>query len=130
MTVHLLDANVLIALSVREHEHHERATAWLAGIETFAVSPVVEGSLIRFLTRLGESPRTVTSLLSALHHHPRSRFWPDDRSYADVDLSSVRGHRQVTDTYLASLAESQGGILATFDGSLAQRYPGTTLLIP
>jgi len=33
VTTHLLDANVLIALTVGEHEHHVRASSWAAGID-------------------------------------------------------------------------------------------------
>lgn len=41
--MHLLDANVLIALTVLEHEHHDRVTAWFASVHTFAVCPMVQG---------------------------------------------------------------------------------------
>lgn len=59
MTTYLLDANVLIALTVAEHEHHGRTSTWSAGIERFAVCPVVEGALVRFLIRIGESVRVI-----------------------------------------------------------------------
>jgi uncharacterized protein len=36
MTAYLLDANVLIALAVAEHEHHERASAGASKITQFA----------------------------------------------------------------------------------------------
>ncbi len=55
MTTYLLDADVLIALTVAEHEHHARTSAWAAGIDRFALCPVVEGALVRFLVRIGES---------------------------------------------------------------------------
>ena len=51
---YLLDANVLIALTVAEHEHHERASTWAATVNRFAVCPIVEGALVRFLVRTGE----------------------------------------------------------------------------
>ena len=44
MTVHLLDANALIALVVAEHEHHHRAAAWVAGADRIAICPVTEGA--------------------------------------------------------------------------------------
>ena len=53
MTVPLLDANVLVALTLAEHVHHERASVWLSGVDRFAVCPVVEGALLRFLLRMG-----------------------------------------------------------------------------
>lgn len=130
MTPYLLDANVLIALTVREHEHHERASAWCAQISAFALCPVVEGALLRFLLRMGESARTGQQIVRDVLAHPKARFWSDDISYATVGLEDLRGHRQVTDVYLAALAAGHGGMLATLDESLAALRPSQTLLIP
>jgi len=126
---YLLDANVLIAVAIAEHEHHARATTWLASVEAFALCPVVEGALVRFVVRLGESAATAAALLRGFHEHPKGQFWPDDLSYADVDLSAVRGHRQVTDAYLASLAARHGAVLATFDHALSELRPSDVHLI-
>lgn len=125
--VHLLDANVLIALVVREHEHHERAAAWLAGAGEVAVCPVVEGALARFLVRVGEGAQVAGQIIDRLR--VRCEFWPDDLSYADVDLSRVQGHRQVTDAYLVALAAAHDGRLATFDKPLAALYPHACELV-
>ncbi|GAA4863401.1 TA system VapC family ribonuclease toxin [Actinomycetospora straminea] len=132
MTTYLLDANVLIALTVAEHEHHDRASRWAAGIERFAVCPVVEGALVRFLIRAGEMPSVATAVLRALHALPGCEFWADALSYADAPLDRVRGHRQVTDAYLAGLAASGGrdARLATLDEGLAQELPELTTLVP
>ena len=130
MTTYLLDADVLIALTVAEHEHHARASAWAAGIDHFAVCPVVEGALVRFLVRVGESVAAATQLVSAVHAVPGCEFWPDDVSYADADLQHVRSHRQVADAYLVSLAASRGGKLATLDEGLRRDRPQMTLLLP
>ncbi len=131
MTTYLLDAAVLIALTVVEHEHHERASTWAAGITRFALCPVVEGALVRFLVRVGENPSAATELLSVIHSMPGCDFWPDSLSYVDAGLDHVRGHRQVTDAYLVSLAGSRAGsVLATMDEGLAQEKPDLTLLVP
>lgn len=130
MTTHLLDANVLIALVVREHEHHDRASDWLAGVADFAVCPVVEGALVRFLLRLGESGGTAHAVLSGVRADPRCRFWPDDASYLDVDLPVLRGHRQVTDSYLAATARRNAGVVATFDTGLAALRGDAVRLLP
>lgn len=130
MTRHLLDASVLIALTVSDHEHHERCRSWLLQVGSFALSPVVEGALVRFLLRLGERPQTAVAVLRGLHGHHACEVWVDDLSYADVDLSGVLGHRQVTDAYLASLAAAHGGVLATLDEGLHSLRPVSTLLIP
>ena len=131
MTTYLLDANVLIALTVAEHEHHDRASAWAAGIDRFAVCPIVEGALVRFLVRIGEAARAATDLLRSVRAMPGCEFWGDSLSYVEADLGHVRGHRQVTDAYLASLAASKAGAkLATLDEGLARERPGLTLLVP
>ena len=130
MTSFLLDADVLIALSVAEHEHHERATAWAAGITSFALCPVVEGALVRFLVRVGESVAVAVRLLEAIHSMPGFEFWPDGLSYVHADLQHVRGHRQVTDAYLVSLAAGLGARLATLDEGLQRERPDLTLLVP
>ncbi|MGH3576880.1 MAG: PIN domain-containing protein, partial [Mycobacterium sp.] len=110
MTTYLLDASVLIALTVAEHEHHERVTRWAAGIEHLAVCPIVEGALVRFLLRIGASVHAAAEVLRAVHAIPRCEFWADSLSCADAEFGHVRGHRQVTDAYLASLAGSRGGL--------------------
>lgn len=129
MTTYLLDANVLIAITVAEHEHHERASSWAAGVGRFAVCPIVEGALVRFLVRTGESVRTAQAIIAAVRALPSCAFWPDTISYADAGLEHVRGHRQVTDAYLASLARANGGLVATLDEALATAVPDAVELV-
>lgn len=130
MTTYLLDANVLIALTVAEHEHHDRATQWAGGIEHFAVCPLVEGALIRFLLRIGESIHAATEVLRAVQNIPRCEFWADSISCSEAEFGHVRGYRQVTDAYLANLAGSREGVLATLDEALAAALPATVCLVP
>ncbi len=131
MTTYLLDADVLIALTVAEHEHHARASSWAAGVDRVAVCPVVEGALVRFLVRVGESASAATQVLRAIHAMPGCEFWPDGLSYVDADLRLVRGHRQVTDAYLVSLVgRRRDAKLATLDEGLRQEQPEMTLLLP
>lgn len=130
MTV-LLDANVLIALVVADHIHHDAAEERLAQLDTrFATCPITQGSLVRLLVREGQSAGAAKSVVSALAADPRHEFWPDALSYADVDLTGVIGHRQVTDAYLAQLARHRNGRLATFDKGLAAVHSGLADLIP
>lgn len=126
----LLDANVLIALAVIEHEHHDVAMRWVRRNPRVALCPIVEGALVRTLLRLGESATTATAVLRGLRSRTDTEFWTDDLSYVDVDLSSVRGHRQVTDAYLVALARARGTRLATFDRALAEEHPDDTVLVP
>ena len=130
MTAYLLDANVLIALTVVEHEHHDRTTRWAAQVDRVALCPVIEGALVRFLVRIGESAGAATALLHEIKSNPRCDFWPDSLSYADADLAHVHGHKQETDAYLASLAGANGGLLATFDAALARALPDIVVMLP
>lgn len=132
MSIHLVDANVLIALLVPDHQHHSAAESWMDGLgdaDLIASDPAVEGALTRYAVRIGHSAAQVQRTLRRVHEIARWRFWPDDLPYADSDLSTVRGHRQVTDSYLASLARHHGGRLVTFDRALAARFPDVVDLI-
>lgn len=125
----MLDANVLIALVVAEHDHHDEAARWVAEAGAIALCPIVEGALVRLLVRAGESQQVASAILEALYRAHSCAFWPDSVSYATVSLDRVLGHRQVTDAYLAALAVSNGGRLATFDHALADALPDATELI-
>jgi uncharacterized protein len=119
----LLDANVLIALVVANHVHHDPAETWLAGLPgPFATCPTTQGSLVRLLVREGRSVDTALTVLLALADDPRHEFWPDDVAYTRVPMKGVVGHRQVTDAYLAQLAREHRGRLATFDQGLARLH--------
>ena len=85
MTV-LLDANVLMALLIDDHVHHQAAENWFVGMTGgFATCPITQGSLMRLLIRESQSAQGIV------------------------------GHRQVTDAYLAQLARAHRVRLATFD---------------
>jgi hypothetical protein len=47
-------------------QQYERSTTWAATVESFAVCPIVEGALVRFLLRLGESAATATEVLNRI----------------------------------------------------------------
>jgi toxin-antitoxin system PIN domain toxin len=131
VTTFLLDANVLIALTAREHVHHERVTHWAADVGRFALCPIVEGALIRFAVRLGATVVEAQQSLRLVRNRRGYNFWPDSLSYADARLDDVRGYRQVTDAYLVSLAVAHSdGILATLDEALARAQPDQAVLVP
>lgn len=127
----LLDTNVLIALVVADHVHHDAAEAWFAtGAETFATCPITQGGLIRLLVRQGQPAKAAIDILSAVAAHPRHEFWPDNQSFEAVSVRGVIGHRQVTDAYLAHLARSRNSRLATFDQGLAKLHDDVADLVP
>jgi uncharacterized protein len=126
----LLDANVLIALVVADHVHHEAADAWLADrSDPFATCPITQGALVRLLVREGQSAAAAGAVVAELVKDGRHEFWADDVSYLDVDLRGVIGHRQVTDAYLAALARGRRGRLATFDRGLAGSHGDVAELV-
>jgi toxin-antitoxin system PIN domain toxin len=130
MTI-LLDANVLIALIVEEHVHHGAAETWFAGTTAaIATCPITQGSLVRLLIREGQPARAAAAVVSALMNQPRHVFWPDDEAFDAVSLDGVIGHRQATDAYLAHLARTHGGRLATFDQGLAKLHTDIADLVP
>jgi uncharacterized protein len=127
----LLDANVLIALVVADHVHHAAAEQWHANqTKKFATCPVTQGSLIRLLLREGQSSATAVAALEGIAGCTRHEFWPDSVTFADVKMTGIVGHRQVTDAYLAQLARVNKGRLATFDQGLAQLHSDVAELVP
>ena len=127
--IYLLDANVLISAVTIVHDSHPRALRWLrTGVE-FAVCPIVEGSLARFLLRKGAKDQ-IAPFLERVHSFSHFHWIDDDLTYADVYWDDVIGHKQATDVYLASLAVAHGMKLATFDEGIAQLRPEDTFLVP
>jgi toxin-antitoxin system PIN domain toxin len=127
----LLDANVLIALLVEEHVHHEVAENWFTAFtESFATCPVTQGSLMRLLVREGQSAATARQVLTETTAHPQHEFWPDDVPYTDVPCEGIIGHRQITDAYLAQLARTRGARVATFDRGMAKLHSDVVELVP
>lgn len=126
----LLDANVLIAVLIEDHVHHDAAAEWFSSSnEGFATCPITQGSLMRFLLRAGQSAHTASGVIQAVANADRHEFWPDSISFADVRTAGVIGHRQVTDAYLAQLTRSHHGLIATFDTGLAGLHHDVAVLI-
>ena len=132
MTEVLLDGNVLAALADAAHVHHEPARAWFLQHDApFATCPITQGTLLRMLLRHGAvtTPAEAAEVLRHLCAHPRHRFWPDQLPYTELAWDRLRGHRQVTDAYLAGLARSRKGRLATFDKGLAALHADVAQLL-
>ena len=120
MSAFLVDGNVLIALTVVDHVHHDVALAWFeAETPELATCPITEGTLLRFLIREGQTAASAMEILDALRSRPWHTFWPDEIRYESAHLYGVIGHRQVTDAYLVALAQNNGGRVATLDRGLA-----------
>jgi uncharacterized protein len=127
----LLDANVLVALLVDDHVHHDAAEYWFVALTgNFATCPTTQGALMRLLVREGQSVLMAREVLTGLSTHPHHEFWPDDVPFGDVPTQGVLGHRQVTGAYLAQLARVHGGRLATFDQVTAKLHHDVAELVP
>lgn len=99
--VHLLDANVLIALATPEHSLNARAAAWFREGHRFATCPITQGALVRFHLRAGvdATAKSAKLLLESISSLARHEFWPDDASHIDMPAKGIIGHRQVTGAY-------------------------------
>jgi toxin-antitoxin system PIN domain toxin len=123
--VSLLDVNVLVSLFDPDHVHHQIAHDWFADARRtgWATCPLTEAGFVRILTNprflgeplsLAEAVDRLRAFRSSGHHH----WWDRGVSLSDTAIfraTAVRGHRQVTDVYLAGLAHAHKGRLATFD---------------
>lgn len=126
----LLDANVLIALTVTDHVHHDLVEQWFVeGADAFATCPLTEGALVRFLLRTGTTAADAVDVVRGLHDADAHEFWPDTLTYAEVEMRGVVGHKQVTDAYLAGLTRARGGRLATLDAGLAALQEDVAMLL-
>jgi toxin-antitoxin system PIN domain toxin len=131
VTTFLADGNVLVALTVMDHIHHEHALQWFETTEpALATCPITEGTLLRFLMRMGRNAADAVEVLEAIRAQEWHRFWPDELPYEAAQLGGVIGHRQVTDAYLVALARHHGGRVATLDKGLAALHGEAVHLLP
>ncbi len=131
-TVYLLDSSVLIALSSTDHTHHGLVVRWISSKQIqYATCPITQGALMRAYFRDAEKPLMTEAkrVLSAITKDPSHRFIPDDIDYLSLDGRGIRGHKQVTDAYLAHLAKHHKLKLATLDSAQAALYPDVVELL-
>jgi len=128
MPVHLLDANVLIALGWPNHKHHASAHRWFSSIDAsgWATCPFTQCAFVRVSTNpkavgAALTPAQAVAAIARMTTHPRHAFWADDLPVASAyfPATSLRGHQQITDAYLLALCASRGGCLATFDSAIS-----------
>ena len=129
MTTHpltmLLDVNVLLALTWRQHIHHEVAHERFAALDSWSTCSVTESGLLRLLLTeavVGRRLRGREALdqLAAIRKVSGWSFLPDATSLAEerIDTRVLIGRRQVTDLHLVNLAAHHDVQLVTFDASL------------
>ncbi len=139
MKPYLLDTNVLIALAWPNHIHYTDAQAWFGrkAAAGFRTCPLTQTGFVRissnpFFTPQAVTPSEAVALLERMVRLPGHDFWPDDLQLQDAlaGISTLAGHRQITDAYLLGLAAAHGGVLATLDRAIAHLgQPGAVEIV-
>jgi len=129
---HLLDINVLIALSDPASDHHVAALRWVEKLKppALATCPLTENGFLRIYGHpdYPGGPGSIEAALIPLAVLRRRRdhvFLPDDYSLADARLGinlSGCSPKLLTDLYLLGLAARHGGKFATFDARVPAKW--------
>ena len=99
----LPDGNVLVALVLDSHVHHDRAHRWFASVQSqkFATCVLTQGTLLRAHMRAtaDPGPDAAWRALASVIAHPRHVWWGNDMGFADVPHRHfVRALRDQLDT--------------------------------
>jgi len=119
----LPDANLLVAFTWRNHQHNAAAEGFFQKYPKVATCPLTELALVRIWMQKGASGTDADRALKDSVSKYRSRLIPDDLS-ATAIAGLNQGHRETTDSYLATLAKHHGIRFATLEEALAKRFPG------
>ena len=114
---YLLDINVLLAAIWANHPQYHEAEAWLNG-KSVVVCPISELGFLRISTHKKTIAAPMKDARKAL-----GKFLSETKATRiGDDLPALESHpansNQVTDLYLAALADRHGYKLATFDGGI------------
>ena len=123
----LLDVNVLVALAWDSHVHHVVARDWfrVSSGAGWATCSTTENGFLRVSSNRRVLPAPVDvadarAVLVAIRTVGDHQFLVDDVSPLDPDVPPVRGHRQITDAHLLTVARRAGHRLVTFDRALGE----------
>jgi toxin-antitoxin system PIN domain toxin len=141
MKPHLVDTNVMLALSDEAHQHHLRTKRWLAALpdEAAVLCRVTQLALLRLTTNpvvmqgLAVSPIQAWQLWHELIADTRFRFAHEPRGLDLLfqELTSARERisgATWTDLYLYAFAQASGLRLATLDEPLLSLGPEVDLI--
>jgi uncharacterized protein len=130
----LLDGNVLVALRIDSHVHHDRAHRWFQTLkrDRFATCVLTQGTLLRvhMQTAADKSAAAAWRALREISSHPKHEWWSDPLNFLSVPHRHLQGSSQVTDAWLAELARRRKGRLATLDSPLAALHDDVAVLLP
>ena len=129
----LLDGNVLVALVIDSHVHHDRAHRWFDTLtqDRFATCTLTQGTLLRVHMRSAadRSAAAAWRALRGVADHPQHDWWDDSLDFLQVPHRHLQGSAQVTDAWLAALARRRRGRLATLDSGLAALHDDVAMLL-
>lgn len=140
----LLDVNILTALLWPAHEHHDAAHRWFAAPANrrWATCSLTQLGFVRIVSnpsfsRDALSPVEALALLDENLSHAGHEFWTDAVQVPAAIKgmeAGLHGYRQLTDTYLLSLAHHRKGVVATFDRGVrtlaGERFAGAVEIVP
>ena len=130
----LLDGNVLVALRLDSHIHHDRVHRWFGTLkhDRFATCVLTQGTLLRvhMKTAVDSSAAAAWQALTEVATHPRHEWWDDSLSFLKVPHRHLQGSAQVTDAWLAELCRRRKGRLATLDSGLVALHSDVAILLP
>ena len=123
--IHLLDVNVLLAAIWENHPHHARTFRWLEE-KQISVCPLSELGFIRIST----NPKAIHAPMEKVRDLLQTFLTERAVGRVPDDLPALHSHpqksEQVTDFYLAALADKHGMKLATLDENI--KHPAAVLV--
>ena len=130
----LLDGNVLVALRMDSHVHHDRVHRWFATLkrDRFATCVITQGTLLRLHMKTANdgSAAAAWQALRDVAAHPKHEWWGNELSFLNVPHRHLQGSTQATDAWLAELARQRRGRLATLASGLAALHADVAFLLP
>jgi toxin-antitoxin system PIN domain toxin len=119
---HLLDVNVLIALTEEQHAAHKMAMSWFDSFKPhWGLCAFSEAGFLRITSNPilgGHSVGEAAIALEALIRRHSYRYWPITGEWSTLVApfaNRIYGHQQITDAYLLGLAVKENGVLVTLD---------------
>jgi toxin-antitoxin system PIN domain toxin len=130
----LLDVNVWLASSWRNHESHERVTAWIQrASEGLAMCRVTQMGFLRLSTMSAIAGPDALTRREAWRALDDLRLQPNvvlldepeglERLWRALSAGDDQSHKLWTDDYLAAFAQTADLTLVTLDRSFIKRYP-------
>ncbi len=122
---HLLDVNLLIALTERGHANYKTAWKWFEtpGLK-WGLCAFSEAGYLRITSNPsvgGYSIAEAAHVLAVLTSRTGYRYWPISCGWASLIepfREKVYGHQQVTVAVLLGLAIQENGVLVTLDKAM------------